>query len=343
MRVEDRSHAARSAVTGATALAIAALFGAPTLDQWAQRQSDGAPRRVASAAVVPAVAVARAAGLFALRESLARALFPEALPEFSASEDSLSRRVEATHPESMRPASTSVRPALAPNLAPDTPDAQERRYSAARPLTVWVAGDSMAYQVGLQLARFARPIGAIRVALDAQASTGLLDRGAWRWLPRLGQTLEQRRPHVFVLSFGANDADALPFRGVVYGPGRPEWREGYRERVRAMMTFLSARRPVYWLGMPVMRNPSFSAKMATINAVFAEEAARAPGVTFVPTWSRYAGADGQFAAFLPDALGRLRPAREADGVHYTPAGARMLAAHLLDALCERFVVDRCGR
>ncbi len=331
-----RTHLGFVATTALLSFSIASLVGAPSLERWAQRKSDGVPRRLASWLVLPAVASSRALGIFALRERAGRHIYAERLPDFHGAPPASSE----PEPPAPTPRLADRAAASAPNAAPATLD--ERRYDRARPLRVWVAGDSMAFNFGLQLDRMARRSGVMRVALDSQPSTGLIDRGDVQWLSRLQSTLEQRRPHVFVLSFGANDADVLRHRGVAYAPGRAEWRDGYRDRTRAIMELIGARRPVYWLGMPIMRSAQYAQKIAVMNAVFVEEAARVPGVRFIDTVPRYSAADGSFAAFLPDANGRLRLVRMEDGIHYTPEGARQLAAHVFETLCARFIVGgRC--
>lgn len=332
-----RTHVLSMLGFSVVALWLGAVASGPSLDRWAQRKSDGTPRAIASSVVAPAVVSARRSGLFALRERIGRLVFDEALPDFHEGDPpAISAAPERATPERpSRPRETSADGGT-------TATSDERRHDARRPLRVWVAGDSMAYNFGLQLERLARRSGVMRVALDAQPSTGLIDRGDVRWLDRLRTSLEQRRPHVFVLSFGANDADVLRHRGVVYGPSRPEWREGYRERARAVMELVGAQRPVYWLGMPVMRSPTYAQKISVMNEVFRDEAARVTGVRFVDTTARFAAPDGSYSAYLADASGQLKLVRMEDGIHYTPEGGRWLATHVFELLCERFIVGgRC--
>ncbi|MDP3273834.1 MAG: DUF459 domain-containing protein [Deltaproteobacteria bacterium] len=335
MNPETKNHLFDTLVVGVVAAALAGVASGPTLARWARRKPEGAARTVASRATAPVVALSERLGIARRREALASALFVQALPEFTVSEAEPERRVVSTE----RANPIAVSQAISQTIS----QSDERRFSRSRPLLVWVAGDSMAFNFGRQLERLGRASGAVRVALDSQPSTGLIDRGEFRWVDRLRTAIEQRRPHVFVLSFGANDADVLRHHGVLYAPGRPEWREGYRERVRTVIEQIASRRPTYWLGMPVMHSAEYGRKISVMNEVFAEETAHSPNVVFVETWRRYEGPDHEYSAFLSDSSGRMRLVRESDGVHYTPEGARQLAAHVYGMLCARFVVGGCAR
>lgn len=339
MHTDTASNHLRETLTVAgLALALSAIASAPSLQRWALRKSDGWQQQIARAAVAPAVVIARRTRLFDGRTRAGAWLYPEQLPQFHAGFE----RAEDPPPVE-RSAGASARSSTTTTRASITVDAHEdRRFDARHPLRVWVAGDSMAFNFGLQLDAMARRSGVMRVALDSQPSTGLIDRGDVQWLPRLRQTITTRRPHVFVLSFGANDADVLRHRGVAYAPLRPEWREGYLDRARAVMDLFPPDRAVYWLGMPIMRSAAYAQKIAVMNSVFQEQASAHSNVRFVETASRYAAPDGSFSAFLPDRSGRLRLLRMEDGIHYTPEGARQLAAHVFEMLCDRYIVGgRC--
>lgn len=333
MQPHAATHLRETLTVAGLALTLAAVASAPSLQRWALRKSDGRPRQLALALVAPPVTLARHTPLFAARERAGAWLYPERLPEFH---EPLEWREDPADPRAARAAPIEPGPVAAVDTG------AERRFDARRPLRVWVAGDSMAFNFGLQLDAMARRSGVMRVAIDSQPSTGLIDRGDVQWLPRLRQTITTRRPHVFVLSFGANDADVLRHRGVAYAPLRREWRDGYLDRTGAVMDLFAPEQPVYWLGMPVMRSAAYAQKIAVMNSVFVEQAQAHRNVRFVETASRYAAPDGSFSAFLPDRSGRLRLLRMEDGIHYTPEGARQLAAHVFEMLCARFVVGgRC--
>jgi hypothetical protein len=72
--------------------------------------------------------------------------------------------------------------------------------------------------------------------------------------------------------------------------------------------------------------------MATINSVFAEQAAMRPGVAFVDTYALFGGADfDSFAHY-----------RASDGLHFTSEGGRYLAEEVLRTLIEMMDARRAA-
>ena len=85
-----------------------------------------------------------------------------------------------------------------------------------------------------------------------------------------------------------------------------------------------------WIGLPITRDPDQSARFDMINAIVQQEARKRPGrVAYVDTYTRFAGDDGGFAEYLPNAAGRLvkrtrtrrRPLRARRRRDHRPRGA----------------------
>jgi hypothetical protein len=91
-------------------------------------------------------------------------------------------------------------------------------------------------------------------------------------------------------------------------------------------------RVIVWVGLPPMRDGEFSARLADINVIFKEEAARRPDVVYLDAWTALGDASGQYAAYLPDGGGHVELVREPDGVHLTRAGGDRLARLVLDEI-----------
>jgi hypothetical protein len=131
----------------------------------------------------------------------------------------------------------------------------------------------------------------------------------------------QREPDVVVFMIGANDA----LQGMAM--------DQYRQRVGAVMDQLRAPgRWVLWVGEPNMGRADLAAGVRTLNQVFAEEAAARPWVTYVDTWSLTSDSQGSYQEYLPGEDGALELVRVYDGVHFTPAGGRRLAAAVIAGL-----------
>ncbi len=208
--------------------------------------------------------------------------------------------------------------------------------TASAPLRLWVGGDSMAAAFGESLSRLASATGVIAPELDARASTGLTRPDFFDWPGRLNGLVTNESPDVLVLIFGANDSQGLRTAdGKVYQPGSDGWREDYRRRVAATMDLVAGeKRLVIWVGQPVMQSGSFSGRMAEMNAIYREEAARRPGILFFDSWPLFVGPHGEYEPYLTDDAGNVINARHGDGVHLTKAGADRLAAAVLARLNE---------
>ena len=107
----------------------------------------------------------------------------------------------------------------------------------------------------------------------------------------------------------------------------------YGARVRdAMHRLTSGGARVLWVGQPIMRPTGYDAAMRRLTDLHAEVAREVPGVTYVPTRTLFADADGGYAAVLPDEEGIPQSMRGGDGIHLTRAGADRLAHALVEVV-----------
>ena len=288
-------------VAGLVGLGLALLLNAAGIQRTAKAMPFGAQRTVAVAAIAPVAALSRL--LFLDRPSRAAlALLGRDRPP----EETGSGLRDLGRPS---PASAGLR----------TP-------TAARPLRVWVGGDSMAQNTGAQVVQYAQESGVMRATLDYHISTGLSRPDFYDWPRRLAYVARVLQPDAAVAFFGANDAQAVDFNGRVLDSGSPAWDALYGQRVgQAMDTLLrGGATRVYWVGLPIMGSTAFSRAVEVLDTIYRREAAARPGVVFVDTWSMFATPRGAYSAYLRDAHGDLQLMRQSDGVHMTLAGASRL-------------------
>jgi uncharacterized protein len=333
-------------VVGAIAFIGAAFLNSRTLLDMAERQPYGWQRTVAVGLAKPLHTVSRWTGLAKPGQAV-----DDARGRNSGSADSFDALTTSTVPtsSSVAGATTSagaggaVATDAAPTSAATTAPAPAtvtplRTPTAAKPLTLWVGGDSMAAEVGQSLARIAGETGVITPTVDARISTGLTRPDYFDWPTHLIDVVNQQNPEVMVVMFGANDAQKMKLDGKVYDVSTPEWQAEYRRRVDAVMGFLTAggTRHIYWLGQPVMRAGDFDQKQIVLEGIYREEAEKHPGVTFIHIRTMFAGPDGAFSAYLPDASGKQVLMRAQDGVHFSLAGANRVAALALQTIQADF-------
>jgi uncharacterized protein len=208
-----------------------------------------------------------------------------------------------------------------------------RTVTPARPLRLYVGGDSMAGQFGGHLVALAGRTGLVRARLDYRVSSGLSRPDFFDWPQRLIDEVADTRAEAVVMLLGGNDAQDVEWDGRVLDVGTPAWLDVYRLRVAEAMDIASAGgRRVYWVGQPVMRDRAYDERMAMLDRVYEEEAARHDGVTYIDARSLFAGPDGGFAAYLRGPDGVLTRMRGPDGVHFTRAGADRLAVRVLEVV-----------
>ena len=123
-------------------------------------------------------------------------------------------------------------------------------------------------------------------------------------------------------------ADRVQIRapnGRRYNVDTPEWRQEFGRRVDAFMKAMRRRNiSVYWVGLPTVRRADMNAEVDVINEVLRERAT-ANAIRYIDIFAETADETGEYNAYGPDITGKSRLLREADGVHFTPAGSRKLA------------------
>jgi hypothetical protein len=212
-------------------------------------------------------------------------------------------------------------------------------FTSARPLRVWVAGDSLAQVPGEALERKAGSGGALDiVGLESRLDTGLTRPDLFNWFTRLPQVVSQLKPRAAVLFFGADDEHSymsgVP-SGETLGPlGSASWDAEYRRRVDAVtQELVDSGAYVVWVGLPITRGDGYRLGFRTVNHILRAAVAAEPGkATYLDTWRLFVDSQGKYADYLPNAHGRLQLMRAPDGVHYEPAAGDVIAERVLARL-----------
>jgi len=107
-----------------------------------------------------------------------------------------------------------------------------------------------------------------------------------------------------------------------------KWNELYIKRIDELIAVLKARNvPVFWVGLPPVRNPKIAADLSYLNDLYRSRAEKA-GITYIDTWDGFVDEQGRFVMRGPDFEGQIRPLRSGDGTHFTQSGARKLAHYV---------------
>ena len=306
-------------------LLLGALLQAEGLRKQAETQPGGLERDLALQVTRPLVAVSRALHLTTPRHDLQVAIG-------RADEDRIDTQVHLTLPPPAGPLpSTAKHKSAVAAQPPPRP-----RFTAARPLRMWVAGDSLAEVPGQALERVANPALKV-VGVESRLSTGLARPDLYNWFARIQNAPKLLAPKVAVFSFGADDAHdfmaGVPAGDHVGALGTPSWTAEYRRRVDGVTRELGAAGiHVVWLGLPIPDGPGFKRSFPIVNRILESVAAAHPKTaTYVDTWHILADAHGRYAPYLR-VHGKLTLMRLPDGVHYTAAAGDLIAQQVLKQL-----------
>jgi hypothetical protein len=319
-------------------LLLAVLLNAPALEQGAESMPYGRERDFWLAVWKPFAAVSRTFYLDEPRNLLDRALGRGGgdlfeLPAAPGGGEEPGRQPPATAPAARTPAPGRGTPAAAPTPTPDLRP-RLRTPTAADPLRVWIGGDSMSKVLGEAFLRQAAETGVIAATHDPQLSSGLTRPDFFDWPGHFNQLVQSGRYEVFIVMFGANDSQGIKTPdGKIFQPGEEGWTAEYRRRVAGVMDLLGGgNRLVLWVGQPIMRSAEFSERMAALNAIYREEAAKRPWVQFIDLWPLFTTPAGGYDAYLADDDGQVKEMRHPDGVHLVRAGGERAARAIMAVL-----------
>ena len=307
-------------------LAIASLLDAEGLRKQARIQPQGFERRLALDATWPLVRVSRTLHLTTPRHELQVAIGRQG-------EDAIDTQVHLSLP----PPATAPPPRKPrrPHQAPPPTPPPKPVFTAAHPLRVWVAGDSLAQIPGEALERVGGAIDV--VGIESRLATGLARPDLYNWFSRIPQAVKQLRPRLVVFSFGADDAHGFMTgvpAGRTLGPlGSSSWDAEYLRRADGVTRELIAQGVyVVWLGLPIPDGPGFKKSFPVVNRILEGVAkAHAKQSTYVDTWHMLDDFHGRYAAYLR-VHGKLTLMRLPDGVHYTAAAGDLIAAQMVKQL-----------
>jgi hypothetical protein len=314
-------------VVCALALALATVLNAPGAHKKAFNQPDGWKRDVALAVTGPLATVSGALYLDRPRVGL------QALAGRSGADD-----IDTDLGIDDAPAERPVRV---------TKPVRKPAFTPARPLRLWIVGDSLVVEPGYAILRAAAGNRAIEPTsrVEGRLATGLTRPDVFNWFDEIRARLRSMRPRAVVLGLGGNDTNSymtgLPDGVSVGSFGDATWTREYRRRVGALFDLVTrGGAHAIWIGLPQVRDDSLTRKFDVLNtAVAAEASERADSVTYVDTYLAFAGEDGGYAQYLPRPGGGDVKVRADDGVHFEPAGGDIIASRVLEALGEVYDIS----
>lgn len=202
--------------------------------------------------------------------------------------------------------------------------------------TLLVTGDSLAQPLDVQLARGLADDG-VATTRDVHLGTGISKTDLVDWGLLSNKQVEDQKPDAVVMFMGANEGFPFPAPGgASVECCSAEWAATYARRARSMMD--KYRRDgdarVYWLTLPMPREPARQEIARAVNAAIAVAAQPYRSHVRVVDMTDLFTPGGRYRAAMP-VDGRETLVREPDGIHLNKAGAQVA----LEVVLERLRAD----
>jgi hypothetical protein len=211
----------------------------------------------------------------------------------------------------------------------DWPDLQQQRLRPG-PQRVLLAGDSMMKGLApLVMRELARKHPDWQVVDASRTSTGLTVRRYYDWPTRIEQAMQAQDLTLVVLFLGPNDPWDLLEDGQRFLFPSDGWQIHYARRVDEILRAAQRRQVrVVWLGLPNMANDRLRQGALVLNRIF-HDRARTWKTDYLATDRRLGSLTQPYGRSGMDEQGHGVPLRTEDGVHFTPAGLRLLQQALM--------------
>ena len=320
------------------ALVIGLVLNAPGAHKNAYNKPAGWQRDVALALTGPLAGVSHALLLDRPRKGVQAAVGRSGIDDIDTDLGLPPTTVATTTPATTVPRATTKKPRAG------TPTPKKPAFSPKKKLRIWVAGDSLVITPGYAIVRAAgsspamEPVGTV----DGRVATGLSRPDVFNWFDEIRRQVKELHPKVVVLAFGGNDDKAymtgLPDGVSIDAFGGSVWRREYARRVGGLMDMINRGGAlVIWIGLPQTSSSEQTQRFDVVNAVVQREARKREGrAVFIDTYTMFAGDNGGYAEYLPNATGKLVKMRAGDGVHFERAGGDLIAREVLKALNKTY-------
>lgn len=192
---------------------------------------------------------------------------------------------------------------------------------------VFFAGDSMMQGVAPHLQHRLQHRHAIKSINLSKQSTGLAYTKLFDWVNTIKNTINQN-PNIklLVVFLGPNDLWDIPNpkTGKYTRFGSKEWAEVYSGRIESIIKHAHSKKvQVIWLGPPTMQKADLNKHMIWLNDVIAKEVNKNNSL-FIDTRPLLGGRDNRYKETLLH-QGKNVKIRTTDGIHFTPAGQKIIA------------------
>lgn len=202
----------------------------------------------------------------------------------------------------------------------------------ARPIVYGIGSSTMRGTMGPMFKRIIRQRKyGLSFTNYAKSSTGLARPDFFDWHTRVKELTAERRPHLWVVSLGTNDYQAVRIAKRKWlRPPTKAWEEAYAARVRGLLELMSGpkrKSAVVYLGSTAFNRPSSRRIGPKLNAIIQREIEKFDGpAVFYNAFAATTNKKNEPLAHASTAAKRGFKVYGPDGVHLTRTGVQQLLA-----------------
>lgn len=185
----------------------------------------------------------------------------------------------------------------------------------------------------------------VEVKREGVVSSGLSRPDYFDWQKRAKELILGFRAKIVVVMLGTNDAQSFQMTTKegkldVYVYGTEKWKQEYAKRAADFLNIFSSEGIiVYWLGMPIMRDKSYSDRMKGLNEIYQKAAENSSSAFFISTWDMFSDKDGNYISSLANEKGIQMALRASDGIHLTRFAGNMVVDKLIKKIQENIPLE----
>jgi len=200
---------------------------------------------------------------------------------------------------------------------------------------ILVVGDSLAIDLAKALDRFYAKETQLAIVSKGVGSSGFVRDDYYDWNAAIDDYLANLQFDLAVVAVGINDRQEIKAADGRHDALTGGWRSEYERRLNLFLRKLGdANKPVIWMGLPPMRQTSYSKAMSQVTSIH-RLAAFANGAEYVDIYERFVDENGGYTSYGPDLNGQNVLMRKSDGIHLSSAGSDK-ASFFIDKLIRQY-------
>lgn len=184
----------------------------------------------------------------------------------------------------------------------------------------------------------------VTVKREGEVSSGLSRPDYFDWPATARNLIAEQQPNVVVIMLGSNDAQSLTKnldgKNSVLNYGTKEWDNEYGQRVLDFLEIFKENRiTVFWVGLPIMRNNTYSEKMRHLNSIYEKGVKNFTNAYFISIWDLFADENGNYTDYLVDEKGKYILVRLQDGIHFSYLGGKIAVKEVIKKIGEKIKLE----